>query len=284
MKAGAMVEILNSIAWGNVNAVELFSSTPSKLGVDKQFWENVRGAGNHLDRFEHVWQTLRPRVVIVLCKGANLTSYFEGFRLERVVEGDWGARYHLPDISVHVFHVRHPNNMRLTEGANYFCEKLTELVGEELIPQFPQFLSGQAEARRVMDFLYQNVPDQGRCDKFEFVAWVANELKKHQTFMSVPALCELLNKKGYRTNYGTEYDGGRGSYRLVRSAYYRKKNTGEAGGIDSAHNIAIAFKRPNFAYAYSTEEEETAEEEIKATARFDRFISDGSDITFISPS
>lgn len=66
MKVGAMVEILNSIAWGNVNSVELFSSTPWKLGVEKGFWEAVRGAGKHLDQFEHVWQTLRPRVAIAL--------------------------------------------------------------------------------------------------------------------------------------------------------------------------------------------------------------------------
>jgi len=93
MKIGAMVEILNSIAWGNINAVEFFSSTPSKLGVDKNFWEAVRGAGDHLDQFEHVWQTLRPRVVIALCKGANLTTYFKGFRLERLLEEDRVTRY-----------------------------------------------------------------------------------------------------------------------------------------------------------------------------------------------
>jgi hypothetical protein len=138
----------------------------------------------------------------------------------------------------------HPVNMKFNEGADHFCTKLAELlIDHKLAPRFPQFLEGQAGAEHVMGYLYGNAPAKGDCDKFEFVGWVANELKKHETFMSVPALCELLNKKGYRTNYGTPYEAGRGSYRLVRSAYYRIKNKGE---LESAHNVAIAFRRPNF--------------------------------------
>jgi hypothetical protein len=282
MKKGAMVEILNSIAWGNVNAIEYFTSSASKRGVPEQFWHQVRLAGEPLNRFHHVVQALAPRVVVLLHKGLNAASYFEGYQIEKISQQDGIAHYRLPQIPVDLFHVPHPVRMKFDQGADHFCTKLAELlIDHKLAPQFPHFVSGQAEAQGVMDFLHRNAPAQNGCDKFEFVSWVANQLKKYETFMSVPALCELLNKKGYRTNYGTEYDGGRGSYRLVRSAYYRKKNTGDA---DSAHNIAIAFRRPNFAYTYSTEEEETVKEEIRLTARFDRFVSDGSDITFIPPS
>jgi len=145
--------------------------------------------------------------------------------------------------------------MKFNEGADYFCAKLAELlIDRKLAPRFPQFLKGQEDAQNVMDYLYRNASAQSDCDKFEFVGWVANELKKRETFMSVPALCELLNKKGYRTNYGTPYDAGRGSYRLVRSAYYRMKNKGEP---ERAYNVALAFRRPNFNYAYSTDSEET---------------------------
>jgi hypothetical protein len=281
MKVGAMAEILNSIAWGNVNAVELYTSTPSKLGVDKNFWEAVRGAGKSLDQFEHVRQTLRPSVVIVLSESADLTAYFKGFTLEQLAGDDGVTHYYLPNVNVHVFRAPHPARMKFLQGANHYCEKLTRLIGKELIPQFPQFLSGQAEAQGVMDFLHHNAPDQAGCDKFEFVAWVANELKKHETFMSVPALSELLNQKGYRTNYGTEYDGGRGSYRLVRAAYYRMAKGDEPA---TAANIAVAFKRPNFAYAYSTESDQTAEEEMKEpTSQLSRFVGDGLEGITITP-
>jgi len=281
MKVGAMVEILNSIAWGNVNAVELFSSTPSKLGVKEDFWQAVRGAGHRLDQFDHVWQTLRPRVVIALCKGSDLTTYFGGYRMERLLEEDRVTHYHLPDIKVHVFHVPHPVNMKFTQGADYFCEKLTQLIGKELIPVFPQFSKGEEDAQEVMEFLYQNGPTPNECDKFDFVAWVATELKKRDSFMSVPALCDLLNRKGYKTDYGSSYEAGRGSYRLVRGAYYRMVKRGEAA---TAANIALSFKRPNFTYAYSTESDQTAEEEMKEpTSQLSRFVGDGLEGITITP-
>ena len=256
MKAGAMVEILNSIAWGNANAIEFFESSAQKKGVPEQFWNQVRVAGEPLNRFQHVVQTLAPRVVVLLHQGLNSATYFGEYRLEKVSQQDGITHYQLPEIQIDVFQMPHPVSMKFHQGADHFCTKLAELlIARKLAPRFQQFLKGQAETQEVMEFLYHNAPAQGGCDKFEFVAWVANELTKHEAFMSIPALCELLNKQGYRTNYGTEYDAGRGSYRLVRSAYYRKQNKGE---LESARNIAISFRRPNFQYAYLTDSEETA--------------------------
>jgi hypothetical protein len=253
MKTGAMVEILNSIAWGNVNAIEFFESHARKLGVNKDFWNKVRVAGEPLNRFRHVVQTLSPRVAVLLHKGLNPVSYFEGYRLEKISQQDGITHYRLPEIPVDIFHVPHPVRMKFDQGADHFCTKLAELlVDQKLAPRFPQFLKGQTEAQGVMDHLLQNAPAD--CDKFEFVAWVANELKKHETFMSIPALRELLNKKGYTTNYGMPYDGGRGTYRLVRSVYYREKDKDK---LENAHNVAVAFRRPNFNYAYLTNKEET---------------------------
>jgi hypothetical protein len=255
MKTGAMVEILNSIAGGNANAIELFKGSPRKREVPEQFWNHVRLAGEPLNRFQHVVQTLAPRVAILLHKGLNAATYFGEHQLEKISQQDGITHYRLPEIQVDIFHVPHPVRMKFDQGADHFCTKLAELlIDHKLAPRFPQFLKGQTEAQGVMDHLFQNAPAQTDCDKFEFVSWVANQLKKYETFMSVPAFCELLNKKGYRTNYGTPYEAGRGSYRLVRSAYYRKKNKGE---LESAHNIAVAFRRPNFNYAYLTDKQET---------------------------
>ncbi len=142
-----------------------------------------------------------------------------------------------------------------------------------LIPAFPQFFEGQEGAKEVMEFLYRNAPTPSECDKFDFVAWVATELKKHDSFMSIPALCDLLNRKGYKTDYGSSYEAGRGSYRLVRGAYYRMVKRGEPA---TAANIALSFKRPNFTYAYSTESDQATEERIEEPAsRRSRFLNDG---------
>jgi hypothetical protein len=256
MKAGAMVEILNSIACGNANAIELFTSSAKRIGVPEGFWNAVRVNGEPFDRFQHIVETLKPRVAIILCKGLNTARYFGPHRVELVSQKDGITHYRLPEIGVDVFQVPHPVNMKFNQGADHFCTKLTELlINNRLILRFPQFLARQADAQHVMDYLYQNAPPESACDKFDFVAWVATELTKRDTFMSVPALCELLNSKGYKTNYGASYDAGRGSYRLVRSAYYRLVRKGEP---ETAKNIALAFRRPNFMYAYSTDSGQTS--------------------------
>jgi hypothetical protein len=68
--------------------------------------------------------------------------------------------------------------------------------------------------------------------------------------MSVPTLVSLVNGQGYLTNYGTEFSGGRGSYKLVSGTYHRFNSAGHA---DRARNVALAFRKPNFDYAYDTD-------------------------------
>ncbi len=68
--------------------------------------------------------------------------------------------------------------------------------------------------------------------------------------MSVPALMDLVNTKGGRTNSGIEFRGGRGSYKLVSGTYKRMI---DGGTPERAHNVAVAFRRPNFEYAYETD-------------------------------
>ena len=70
------------------------------------------------------------------------------------------------------------------------------------------------------------------------------------TFMSVPTLVSLVNGQGYCTNYDTEFIGGRGSYRLVSGTYHRLESGGHAA---RARNVALAFRKPNFEYAYDTD-------------------------------
>ena len=65
--------------------------------------------------------------------------------------------------------------------------------------------------------------------------------------MSAPALARLLNHLGYRTNYGTEFMGVRGTYNLISGTYHRLDRA-EKG--DRARMVAEAFRKPNFEYAY----------------------------------
>lgn len=253
MKQGAMGEILDSFAWGNGNAIELHASTAKRgLNIPWDYWEKVRHAGSRFDRFSHVVETIRPDAAVVLWKGMNPRTYFAGLDYECVSQEEGVTHYRITSPEIDVFHSPHPNNMKFIEGADHFCGKIRELFLRRGLTQiFPEFLAGQIEGNKVMEFFRAKAPFPEQMDKFQFVAWVADELKKRSTFMSVPALCDLLNARGYTTNYGTEFTGGRGSYRLVSGTYHRLDAAGEG---DRATNVAIAFRRPNFQYAYSVED------------------------------
>lgn len=257
MKQGKMSEILDSFAWGNGNAVELFNSSAANKGIPADYWQVVRQAGERFNRFRHILHTMHPHAAVLMYRGLNVAQYFDGCRpdglLPEVVSKNGRlTHYRLPEAGVDVFHVPHPGSMNRIEGADYFRDQLKALfMRHGLTTEFPGFLDGHTEGRQAMDFLQHKAPRQtdGQ-DKYQCVAWVADELRKQDTFMSVPALCSLLNEHGYRTNYNTGFSGGRGSYRLVSGTYYRMM---AAGRPDRAHNVAVAFRRPNFEYAYETE-------------------------------
>jgi hypothetical protein len=254
LRQGGMDELVSSFAWGNANAVELYASTPSKMRppVPREYWEAIRKAGARFDRFSHLVETIKPQAAIVLCRGMNPARYFEGYAYEVVSEDGRLKHYRLLEIGVDVFHAPHPQSMSFIEGADHFCEKLKELfMRHGIIKRFPEFLSRQSEADDNLHFLKRNAPPRGPgFDKYDFVDWVAVELRKQGTFMSVPTLVSLVNGQGYLTNYGTEFSGGRGSYKLVSGTYHRFNSAGHA---DRARNVALAFRKPNFDYAYDTD-------------------------------
>jgi len=255
MKQGELVEILDSFAWGNCNAVELYGSTPVKLGVPPDYWAQVRRAAAHLDRLRHLLTVLRPHVVLVMCRGLDRATYFEGCTVEVVSQSGRFTRFHLPHENVDVFHVPHPQSMNRIEGTDPFLEQLkAAFITRGHAPEFPKFLHALDEGSQIVDHLCTRAPARTPdFDKFAFVAWLANELKKRDTFMSVPCLAEVLNQRGEETNYGTEYAGERGTFTLVRSAYHRYASKGTPEDNAVANNIATAFRKSDFTYAYATD-------------------------------
>lgn len=249
MKQGKMTEILDSFAWSNGNAVELYNSTAGKLAVPVSYWNVIRQAGERFNRFRHIQETLQPQAVVVMYRGINMSTYFEGYRLEEISRNQRLIHYRLPDVGVDVFHVPHPRSMNYREGTDHFRDKLKELfIQHGFTTIFDKFLSGQKAGNKSMEYLRAKAPVITESfDKYQFVSWVAEELAKRDSFMSVPALMDLVNANGGETDYGEPFTGGRGSYRLVSGAYHRLENAGQK---ERARSVAVAFRRPNFEYAY----------------------------------
>lgn len=81
----------------------------------------------------------------------------------------------------------------------------------------------------------------------EYIRQLANFLIQTETTMNAENLAEHLNWNNFKTTYDTEYEGGRGTYRLIHTTYDWLT---EKGLKDEAENVAKAFKKPNGGFAY----------------------------------
>ena len=252
LKRGSGDDVLSSFAWGNANSVVL-RETVQKNGftVSEDAWQAARTASAGLNKLRHVLEVLKPRVVVVTYQGLNLNDYFDGLSWRKMKpEAEGLDHYRIESPLVDIICTRHPSSMRWAGGPWEFLNRIrSALLNLGLAPDFPEFVdtnSGDA----VIDFIIETAPRPGLNDndKYHLVGWIAQELGKRGAFMSVPCLARLTNDLGYRTNRGTMYSGGRGTYRLVRGAYYRFQ---QAGDQETAENIAFSFRKPDFSYAYN---------------------------------
>ena len=84
-------------------------------------------------------------------------------------------------------------------------------------------------------------------NKFEFVLNQAARLHKSGKKITGGQLVILLNQNGYTTNYGTQYVGGRGVYKLIHAVYDWQISIGQKNNADI---IAYAFTNQDGEYAY----------------------------------
>ena len=84
-------------------------------------------------------------------------------------------------------------------------------------------------------------------DKREYISRLAKTLAENGTRMSGKELAQHLNRNGFKTSYGAEYSGGRGTYRLLSSTY---KWLVQNNRQKDADNVATAFPKPDGTYAY----------------------------------
>ena len=84
-------------------------------------------------------------------------------------------------------------------------------------------------------------------EKKLYVYRLASSLYVNRETMSGRTLAEHLNQNGFLTSYGTEYQGGRGTYRLIGVTW---KWVNDEHGLREAQKVAKAFVKPDGSYAY----------------------------------
>ncbi|EIC20854.1 hypothetical protein [Thiorhodovibrio frisius] len=271
LKRGSGYEkVLGSFAWGNSNAIEVWATIEKykEQGLphpSQETWEAAREASKHFNKLEHMLLTLKPKTVLILNSGLEIEDFFAGLDFEGLGKiGERFLRYRVRNFDVDVYHTCHPSYMRNRGGPLGFIREFHDILEEKNSVRIEVSTLLQSEAEKaksedeaLLDFIREHAPSAEKADKYELVAWVAATLIKHDAFMVVPTLAEILNDKGFKTDYDTEYSGGRGTYRLVSSTYIRLEKD---GAIDEARYVAEAFRKPDLTYAYCSDDESAESE------------------------
>lgn len=72
-------------------------------------------------------------------------------------------------------------------------------------------------------------------------------LTSNKMVMSGEELAGHLNRNGFLTSYGTEYEGGRGTYKLISETYHWLRSLDL---INEAQKVAEAYVKPDGSFAY----------------------------------
>ena len=245
LKQRKHADILNSFAWGNACAIERWDSQGILDEASQNAHAIARAAALPLNDFQHMVKTLAPKVAIILCSRGDCDNYLN--KTDKVLLWEKKGVRLWKAANVLIFNMPHPNNMRFNQGADYYANTIREgLMENGLFSPMQEFMDYDKEAKSLLDYL-------GKCKEhtsntYDAIAYIATELRKHDAKMTVRLLFELLNKLGYRTTYGSEYQAGRGSYRTIACAWRRYQEGFKQP--DVAEAIAEAFTKPNGEYAY----------------------------------
>lgn len=85
-------------------------------------------------------------------------------------------------------------------------------------------------------------------DKKVYIWKLGAFLHSQKMVMSGEELADHLNRNNFLTTYGTEYQGGRGTYRLIKQTWEWLHNELELTA--EAEAVALAFVKQNGEYAY----------------------------------
>lgn len=256
-------DILASFAWGNANSIERWDSkTIEKARKDMSRKEreafraihgSVKNASRVFDDYSHFEELLAPDVVFIMCESSDCDFYLSKSNPGNPIFREDSANLRVFRIGkALVVNIPHPQGIMYRHDdhkADYYAHQLRSVLEENgaFLSMKNEFLADAKMAKEFLDTFARQL-DSKKLSTRDAVEKIALELRKQDACMTVPCLCRILNKAGFRTNRGYEYSAGRGSYRML-SWFYRHYYKTEKS--DVAEAIAEAFKKSNGEYAYS---------------------------------
>lgn len=85
-------------------------------------------------------------------------------------------------------------------------------------------------------------------EKKHYIWQLASFMYNYKMTMSGEELAEHLNRNNFLTSYGTEYQGGRGTYTLIRETWNWIEN--DLKLPNEAKKVAESYVKPDGSYAY----------------------------------
>jgi hypothetical protein len=85
-------------------------------------------------------------------------------------------------------------------------------------------------------------------DKKMYVWKLATFLHANSKVMSGEELAEHLNRNQFLTSYGTEFQGGKGTYKLISATWHWLND--DLDLPEEAKHVALAYVKPDGNYAY----------------------------------
>ncbi len=238
--------ILNSFLWANASAIECWNSEGIPEGTDITAHQHAREAAVKLNDYQHIQRLFAPDVAIIMCSIGECNLFLRNIT-KTLVSNKNNVRVWKTERGI-IFNMPHPNNMRWNNGADFYAQTIRDgLIEHGLFQPLKEFMDCDKDAEKILEVFFSRCNDSAKNTK-EAVAFIATELRKQQATMTVRMLCNILNELGYRTVYGSKYLAGRGSYKMVSSAWhYYQEHLNQS---DTAESIALAFTKPNGDYAY----------------------------------
>lgn len=236
LKWGQHKDILRTIAWGNATSIERWGNCAGYGSKNWDAWLKAKTESTVFDDIELLLTTCRPHVVLLLC-GKNDGRRYLRNQTDAARKPIWtGGNVEIYRIGeTYVFHAFHPAAMKFNGGAQHYAQIIREkMIEYGVFRPLPSSVKDDAVSESfIMDLIRASLV-MPRPDTFEVVKKVAVLLRKQESIMPVSMLTRILNGVGCRNNWGDEYAGGRGVYRMLHHFYHRS-------GLNDEERDAIAM-------------------------------------------